>query len=115
MLLDMTVTKKEIYHIVSFGDEDWHEIFTPLQHIDVGALFICIISIVLMLVWDKPFFKKRFKFIPGAFVAVIVSIIFNEIFKATGNSLAVGSDHLVQIKVAGSASEFFSFFTFPDF
>ncbi|MDO9376905.1 MAG: SulP family inorganic anion transporter [Bacteroidota bacterium] len=98
-----------------FGDEEFHEIFTPLLHINVGVFFICIVSIVLMLVWDKPFFKKRFKFIPGALVAVIVSVILNELFKATGSSLAIENDHLVQIKAASSVSEFFTFFTFPDF
>jgi len=68
-----------------------------------------------MLVWERPFIKNRVKFIPGALVAVIVSIIINEIFIATNNPFIVGPDHLVQIKAASSASEFLSFFTFPDF
>lgn len=98
-----------------FGDEEFHEIFTPLLHINIGPFLICIVSIILMLVWDKPYFKKRFKFIPGALVAVIVSVLLNEVFKATGSSLLIGQDHLVSIKAASSVSEFFSFFTFPDF
>ena len=59
--------------------------------------------------------KNRIKFIPGALVAVIVSIILNEIFIATNNQFIIGPDHLVQIKAASSASEFLSFFTLPDF
>ena len=55
------------------------------------------------------------KFIPGALVAVIVSILINEFFKATNSPLLVEQEHLVQIKAAGSASEFLSFFTLPDF
>jgi MFS superfamily sulfate permease-like transporter len=107
--------KGVLTEIFSIGDEDWHQLLQPLQHIDLGVLIICIVSIVIMLVWEKPFIKKRIKFIPGALVAVIVSIIINEIFKASGSPLTVGTDHLVQIKVAGSANEFFSFFTLPDF
>jgi MFS superfamily sulfate permease-like transporter len=68
-----------------------------------------------MLIWEKPFIKSRFKFVPGALVAVIVSIVINEIFKATGSPLLVVQDHLVQVKVAGSPAEFLSFFTLPDF
>jgi MFS superfamily sulfate permease-like transporter len=101
--------------LVDFVQDDWHELFTPLRHIDVGVLLICIISVIIMIIWDKPFIKKRIKFIPGALVAVIVSIIINEIFKATGSKLTILPDHLVQIKAATSVKEFFGFFTLPDF
>ena len=68
-----------------------------------------------MLVWERPFIKKKVKFIPGALVAVIVSIAINAIFKGINSPLAVGADHLVQIKVASNPAEFLSFFTLPDF
>ena len=95
--------------------EDWHQLLSPFHNIHVGALIICAIAILIMIVWDKPFIKKRIKFIPGALVAVIVSIIINEIFKATGSAIVIQQDHLVEIKAAGSVAEFLSFFTFPDF
>ncbi|MCW3086651.1 MAG: sulfate permease-like transporter, superfamily [Sediminibacterium sp.] len=98
-----------------FGDEDWHELLMPLQHIDVGVFLVCIISIGIMLLWERPFFKKRFKFVPGALVAVIVSVLINEVFKATNHPLLVVDEHLVQIKAAKNAGEFLGFFTFPDF
>ena len=101
--------------LTDFGMEDWHELLQPLQHINVGALIICIVSIIVIIVWEKPFIKKKIKFIPGALVAVVVAIIMNEIFRATNSPLLVSDDHLVQIKAAKSATEFFSFFTLPDF
>jgi MFS superfamily sulfate permease-like transporter len=101
--------------LVDFVQDDWHELFTPLRHIDIGVLLICLISVIIMIVWEKPFIKKRIKFIPGALVAVIVSILINEIFKATGSKLTIVTDHLVQIKAATSVKEFFGFFTLPDF
>ena len=107
--------KGNLTELFPFGDEDWHELLKPLQHIEVGVFLICILSIIIMLVWDRPFIKNRVKFIPGALVAVIVSIIINEIFKATGSELLIGDEHLVQIKAAKNAPEFFSFFTLPDF
>jgi MFS superfamily sulfate permease-like transporter len=98
-----------------FGNEDLHELLQPLHHVDLGVFLVCLVSIAIMLVWEKPFIKSRFKFVPGALVAVIVAVVMNEIFKATGSPLLVVEDHLVQVKVAGSPSEFLSFFTLPDF
>lgn len=107
--------KGNLTSLFPFGNEDWHELLKPLQHIDLGVFLICILSIIIMLVWDRPFIKKRIKFIPGALVAVVVSILINEAFKATNSPLLIGQDHLVQIKAAKNPADFFSFFTLPDF
>lgn len=107
--------KTETGQLVDFVQDDWHELFTPLRHVDIGVLTVCIISILTILVWDRPFIKKRVKFIPGALVAVIVAVIVNQLFKASNSNLVIGSDHLVQIKAASSFNEFLSFFTLPDF
>lgn len=101
--------------LTDFGMEDWHELFQPLQHINPGALIICLVSIVVIVIWEKPFIKDRVKFIPGALVAVLVAITINEIFRATGSPLLVTDDHLVQIQAASSPADFISFFTLPDF
>ncbi len=101
--------------LIPYGYEDMHELFQPIHHIEVGVTIICVVSIVLMLLWEKPFIKKRLPFIPGALVAVVVAVVINEIWRATGSILAVENEHLVQIPVAKSANEFFSFFTLPDF
>ncbi len=101
--------------LTDFGMEDWHELFQPLQHINPGALIICLVSIMVILIWEKPFIKKRIKFIPGALIAVIVAIAINEIFRATGSPLLVSDEHLVQIEAAKTPADFFSFFTLPDF
>ena len=123
--IGILIIAKQIPHAVGYsnersvltetGNEDWHPLLQPLTQIQPGVLIICLISIVIMLVWDKPFIKKKVKFIPGALVAVVVAIIINEIFKATDSQFTVGQDHLVQIKAANSPSEFLSFFTLPDF
>jgi carbonic anhydrase len=107
--------KGKLTELFPFGDEDWHELLKPLHHIDVGVFLITVVSILIILIWDRPFIKKRVKFVPGALVAVVVAILINEFFKATNSSLLVANDHLVQIREAKSASEFFGFFTLPDF
>jgi MFS superfamily sulfate permease-like transporter len=107
--------KGNITELFPFGNENMHELLQPLQHIEVGVFLLCLLSIIIMIIWDKPFIKKRIKFIPGALVAVIAAVIINEIWIATGSTLAIENEHLVQIKVAAGANEFFSFFTLPDF
>jgi MFS superfamily sulfate permease-like transporter len=92
-----------------------HNLGNWMSHINAGPLLICIISIYVMLMWEKPFIKKRMKFIPGALVAVVFSILINGIFKMSGESLAINDSYLVQVKSASSVSEFLGFFTFPDF
>ena len=107
--------KGNLTELVPFGNEDWHELLKPLQHIEVGVTVITIISILIIIIWERPSIKRKVKYIPGALVAVVVAIILNEIFKATNNPLVIEKEHLVQIKAASNASEFLSFFTLPDF
>jgi MFS superfamily sulfate permease-like transporter len=107
--------RDENNQLFAFGNEDWHVLLMPLQHIDFGVLIICLLSLFILIIWEKPFIKNRIKFVPGALVAVIFSIVLNEIFKATNSEFIVGPDHLVHIKGASSVSEFLGFFSFPDF
>lgn len=107
--------KGHLSEMFSFGNEDWHDLLKPLQHIDLGVLFICIVSIVIMIIWEKPFIKNKVKFIPGALVAVVVSILINAVLKSANSKFEVSDEHLVIIPVAKNPADFFSFFTFPDF
>lgn len=107
--------KGNLTELFPYGSEDMHELLQPLQHIEVGITIICVISILIMLLWEKPFIKKRLPFVPGALVAVVTSVVLNEIWVRTGSKLAAENEHLVQIPVAKSPGEFFGFFTLPDF
>jgi MFS superfamily sulfate permease-like transporter len=99
--------------LLPFGDI--HEIFSPLQHIDIGVLMICVVSIIVMLIWERPAIKSKFKFVPGALVAVLIAVALSEFLSATHSKFLIEPDHLVNVKVAKSASEFLGFFTLPDF
>ncbi|HOJ91420.1 MAG TPA: SulP family inorganic anion transporter [Saprospiraceae bacterium] len=97
-----------------FGNEDLVEFFKPLHHIDVGVFLICLVSILVILFWERPAIKSKFKFIPGALVAVIVAVILTQVFKYFIPVLNIEQDHFVNIRVASSVGDFFSFFTLPD-
>lgn len=93
------------------------------SNMNAGPLLITLVSVAIMLLWEKPSFRKKFKFIPkpvfafipGALIAVVISVLINQLFKNNHSILEISNNFLVQIKVAGSPKEFFSFFTLPDF
>lgn len=98
-----------------FGNEDLHELFQPLQHIDIGVFLLCALSLIIMIIWERPFIKNKVKVVPGALIAVLVSIILNQILINSGSPYAVLNEHLVTVPSAKNISEFFGFFTLPNF
>lgn len=104
-----------ITELLPYGMEDWHELLIPLQKIEVGVAVISVVSILIMVFWDRSSFKKKLPFIPSALVAVIVGVVVNEIWLATDSKLQIlENSHLVNLPVASSTSEFFGFFTLPN-
>jgi MFS superfamily sulfate permease-like transporter len=96
---------------IAFGFKNLKELFGSFQDYNPIVLMICLLSIAIILGWDK----LKVKFIPGALIAVIIGVIINEIFKAGFANYALDAKYLVSVPVAKSASEFLGFFTFPDF
>jgi MFS superfamily sulfate permease-like transporter len=108
--------KGHVTELFPFGNEDWHELLIPLQKIEVGVAIISVVSILIMILWDKSSFKKKIPFIPSALVAVVVAVVMNQIWIAAGSKLQIlESSHLVNLPVPKSSNEFFSFFSVPDF
>lgn len=105
-----------VTELFEYGNEDWHELLIPLQKIEVGVAVISIVSILVMILWDRSPLKKKIPFIPSALVAVLVAIIINQIWITTGSRIQISENsHLVNLPVASSPKEFLSFFTLPDF
>jgi MFS superfamily sulfate permease-like transporter len=105
----------------SFSQKDGGNTFTTLYYSFVNmlptAVLLGLFSLGIQLFWDKVLIKKHkaFKLIPSPFVVVLAGVLINEYLKASHPGVALGASHLVEIPMAGSAKEFFSFFTFPDF
>lgn len=101
------------------GENTFSGIINSISKIDMGATMICLISLAILIIWERPFFKKKLKLLPGGLVAVIVAVVLNELLMRSGSSLAVNNtdkvNHLVNVPVAGSFNEFLGFFTLPDF
>ena len=127
--IGITLILKEIPHLVGydkdfFGDEsfwqlDGHNTFSELayslQAFQEGSVVIGLLSILLIVVLDRPMFKKNqvMKLIPSALIVVLIGVLLQLIFK--GSSFEVGSKHLVQLPVLNSINELSTFLIFPDF
>ncbi len=89
--------------------------FTELfSAIHPGAVIVTLVSVAILIAWDKVPALKRIKMVPGALVAVVAGISLNYIFKITGSSLAIGADHLVSLPVPQSVDDFKNMIVFPD-
>jgi MFS superfamily sulfate permease-like transporter len=97
------------------GQNTFSELFSVLNHVQLGSIVITIISLFILIIWNKIEFLKQLKLVPAALVAVIVSIILNEFFIQSGSALEIPKDHLVSLPVPTSLNEFKSIIVLPDF
>jgi len=97
------------------GQNTFSELINAISKIDLGATIICLVSLGILIIWEKPFFKKKLRLLPGGLVAVIVAVVLNEVFVGSGSTLAIRGEQIVNVPVAKSVNDFLGFFTFPDF
>ncbi len=121
---------KQLPHLVGYdkdfeGDETFLQpdgqntftgIFSALNNITPVAILIGAACIAFQLIWGYFAEKKQgwIKLIPAPLLVVLLGIGINAIAKTQFPGSGLQPDHLVNIPVAGSAKEFFSFFSFPD-
>jgi hypothetical protein len=74
-----------------------------------------VVSLIILIAWDKVPFLKKLKLIPGALIAVISGIVLNEIFILSGSSLAISNAHLVTLPVPTSFDELKAIVITPNF
>ncbi len=91
------------------------EIATLFQgQIHVGAAVIGLISVALLVLWDRTKPLKG-SGVPGPLVVVLASVGLQILFARWGAGWVIGKSHLVQIPVAGSVGDLLGFLRFPDF
>lgn len=128
--IGIIIIKKEIPHAIGYdkahegdffalenGAEAgfFSEIISAVNYAHLGAIIITLVSLAILISFNKISFLKKIKAIPGALVVVVVGILINELFKSTGSSLAISQEHLVTLPSASSISDFFGQFTTPAF
>jgi carbonic anhydrase len=86
-----------------------------LSHISPGATTLCLLSIALMLLWDRPAIKRMVGVIPAGLAVVLAGVAINEFLFKGIEGWFIGDEHRVHIPVPKSFAEFGALFLFPDF
>ncbi len=93
------------------GENTFTELIKIFSFFNWGAFLICILSMFVLIYWEKTPLKKM-KFFPASLFVVIISVLLNELFKNFIPSLCITSSHLVNIPAYKGIS---SFITIPLF
>lgn len=99
----------------SQGDNTFSSLFGAMQYLQLGAIIVTVVSLAIMILWDRVPSLKRLKLVPGALVAVIAGVAINELFRATGSGLAIAETHLVKLPVPKSFEELQGIIIMPNF
>ena len=93
------------------------EIWNAILNFSPGAIPIVLVSLALIILFEKPKIKNHriFGLVPGALWAVVSGIIINQLYKIFIPSWQLGGDHLVSIPVVDQISDLSQLVTFPDF
>ncbi|HRO76092.1 MAG TPA: SulP family inorganic anion transporter, partial [Crocinitomicaceae bacterium] len=78
-----------------------------------GVIIITVVSLAILILWEKVGFLSKIKLLPGALVAVFVGIVLSELFK--GSALEIAPSQFVVIAVPQTLAEYKNLIVFPDF
>lgn len=104
---------------MAFQQPDHENTFSELLtifggEIHTGAMVIGLLSVALLVVWDRiPVLKKSI--VPSPLLVVLMGVALSFWFAGLGSGWVIETSHLVQIPVAGSMAEFVGFLQLPDF
>ncbi len=130
--IGLTIILKQLPHAVGYdadaegnlgfantagGDNTFSAMSHMFGMIQEGALLVAVLSLIVLVTWERPFIKriKASLWIQGPLVAVMLGIVLNEIFRAVAPGLAIGTTHLVQLPETTGLSGLGALLSFPDF
>ncbi len=99
------------------GNTMFSDIASAIASATAGPTIIFLLSLSLLIAWDKAGKRSRiFQLVPGQLAVVAMGIALNQLFASLAPSLHVANaEHLVQLPVPKSVAAFFQQFALPDF
>ena len=99
------------------GQNTFTEIIKAFDFLTPGAVLIAVISLAILIFWDKVLIKKHkiFQLIQGPIVVVVLGIVMNYFYQNGILNFSLNSSQVVSVPVPRSISDFLAQFTFPDF
>lgn len=96
------------------GDNSFSSLLGALDFFHPGAVVITLVSLAILISWERVPFLQRFKLVPGALVAVVLGVVLNQLFLESGSRLAITAKHLVSLPVPQSLDDFSNILMTPD-
>ena len=96
----------------SDGQNTFTELFSSLVNLEPGATVIGLVSLAVLLAWDRSRFKNSL--VPAPLVVVLLGVAVNQAMRSAGSSWTIEASHLVQVPTAASLGEFFQALPSPD-
>ena len=102
------VPEEDFAFIQSDHKNTFSELLTILNHFSYGAIVVSIISLLILIYWNKMKYKFL-KYIPDSLVVVFFGVILNSVFDHFIPFLYIHKDNLVNIPEFKGFSNLFSF------
>ncbi|MFM2386586.1 MAG: hypothetical protein RL660_1343 [Bacteroidota bacterium] len=129
--IGLTLILKQFSHLIGYdktpeadetifsvsGDGIFSEIASSLNGISLLATLVGVVSLAILIFFEMPMIKKQkwSSILSGPLVAVLVGVLLEQLIGDRFSKIDLDPEHFVQIPIAQTRAEFFSFFTTPDF
>lgn len=108
---------KDLADLAFFQLDDrntFSEFMAILEDLHAGAAIIGILSIILLVLWDRSKWLKKSN-VPAPLLVVLLGVALDRLFERYGGSLDIEASHLVQVPVPDHLTGFFTSLKRPDF
>ncbi|MBT5926203.1 MAG: bifunctional SulP family inorganic anion transporter/carbonic anhydrase [Verrucomicrobia bacterium] len=95
------------------GKNTFTELVATMFDIHPGAALVGLVSLGLLILWDKTALKKLP--LPAPLAVVVLGTALTYLLKPMGQLMEIGTSHLVQVPGTGSARDFLGTLPNPDF
>ena len=95
-------------------ENTFSELISMLSDLHLGAAIIGLLSLGMLLVWNRTE-RLKTSAVPASLAVAILGVGLNLLFRQLGGPWLIEPSHLVQVPIAQSATEFWSFLKLPDF
>lgn len=105
----------DMYFLQPDHENTFTEIWSALFDIQPGAALVGVLSILMMVLWDKIKLLKS-SVVPAPLVVVLLGVGISMLLKQYGSAAwVIEATHMVQVPVAKDISAFMGFLVFPNF
>ena len=108
----------EVFESASFRVTGGGNTFTELARapgsLHAGAFGLSLLSLLVLVAWDRPALAKAKRLVPGALVAVLLGVGGNALFALAVPALTIPATGLVNLPVPEGVGALGEYLTFPD-